>query len=201
MQEPAPAPAPTEPEPAARPIVAALDPACEAPAIDLRAIIANRACVVDRPADADPILPAAIRRTIEPAEIHVRRGEPIRALVLLENTGTEPVDVILRLQTDAHAEQAYASIHHLRSGRRADLGGGPPCATLAARPPTAFHHLRLPAAGTARFSFEVSTLIEEWDNECRARRAGPIRPGRYKLHAGAYFLPDELFADLVIERR
>lgn len=168
---------------------------CDAPKIDLRDIFNVGVCQVEGKGDR---IPATISRSIEPAVIETRAGKPARGAIRLENTGSEPADVLLSMPCDLE-HQIGTWIENPANGKAVD-SDRPDCATPSTSGCLAtIHQIRLPPGGTARFPFEASTEVRAWDESCQApRRTGAVPRGRYKLRVRALFLGATLDADLVV---
>lgn len=183
------APAPTQ----AAPEPLAAD--CEGPAIDLRDVFNVGVCQVEGKGDR---IPAGISRSIEPGVIETRSGKPARGAIRLENTGSEPADVLLSLPCDLD-RQIGTWIENPANRQPVDTDR-----QECAQPSTSgclatVHQIRLPPGGIARFPFEAPTDVRAWDERCEApRRTGAVPRGRYKLRVRALFLGATLDADLVV---
>ena len=187
-QEPASgAPAQSPPEPLAAD--------CEGPRIDLRDIFGVGVCQVEGKGDR---IPAGIRRSIEPGVIEVSAGKPARGAIRLENTGSEPADVLLALPCELD-DQVRTWIEDPSKGQPVDTDR-PDCERRSPGNCLAtVHQIRMPPGGTARFAFEAATGVRAWDQRCEThRRTGAVPRGRYKLRVRALFLGATLDADIVI---
>lgn len=188
---------PVEPEgtaaPAEPPQPLAAD--CERAAIDLRDVFEVGVCQVEGKGER---IPPTIRRSIEPGVIEVRSGKPAAGAVQLENTGSEPADVLLALPCEVD-KQVGTWIEDPAKGQAVDTDR-PECdAGSVSGCLSTVHQIRLPPGGKARFPFEAETTARSWDEGCQAeRRRGPVARGRYKLRVRALFLGATLDADLVI---
>jgi hypothetical protein len=194
---PEPAAGPEEPAPVA-PAQAAPQPigaGCEGPKIDLRDVFDVGACQVEGKGDR---IPASIKRSIEPGVIEVSAGKPARGAIRLENTGSEPADVLLSLPCELE-DQVRTWIEDPSSGRPLDTNR-PDCEGRSASGCLAtVHQIRMPPGGTARFPFEAATGVRAWDERCAtSRRTGSVPRGRYKLRVRALFLGATLDADIVV---
>ncbi len=142
-------------------------------------------------------IPASISRSIEPGVIETKAGKPARGAIRLENTGSEPADVLLSLPCDL--ERQIGTWIENRNGQAVDTDR-PDCAKRSTSGCLAtVHQIRLPPGGIARFPFEAPTDVRAWDEGCEtSRRTGAVPRGRYKLRVRALFLGATLDADLVV---
>ena len=168
---------------------------CEGPRIDLHEVFNVGVCQVEGKGER---IPASVTRSIEPAVVEVSAGRPARGAIRLENTGSEPADVLLSLPCELE-DQVRTWIEDPSNGQPVDTDR-PDCEGRSAKGClSTVHQIRLPPGGTARFPFEAATGVRAWDARCEThRRKGPVPRGRYKLRVRALFLGATLDADIVI---
>jgi hypothetical protein len=189
-RQPAPTPTPTpqpQPPPTRQPTQSPPLPAlpavaagCSGSALDLGKLARAGTCDA---AIAGVALPASVTLAIEPATVTVPSGGDAPAHVVLTNTASDAVELVL----DDGCDQLIHVLTELRDGSRkrvdVDERG---CGTLGACAAKSIV-IELPAGGTAQIPFAVEARKErsKWTQStgCEVSRSGAVAPGTYALVA------------------